>query len=619
MCGIFGELSLKDTLLEKSKFLNLLELSKNRGPDKQGYFSNNSYLQLGFNRLSIIDLSDNGDQPIFSRDKKFIMIFNGEIYNYLSLKIKLEMNGAMFNGHSDSEVLITCFQYYGIDKTLEIIDGMFSIALFDNFEKKLHLIRDFAGIKPLHFGFNNRVVVFASQYNQIAKHPEFSDNSYNYDVLKLYLTQHFIPSPFGLIKDTYQVLPGEIITFSLDGGKIKKRYWELPRRVTPTIFNQEEAVNEVELSINESIKKQMISDVPLGVFLSGGIDSTLISLLAKKNTNNALKSFTIGSNSRIHDESENARENAKKIGLSFEIGIMNSTIAKNKIDQIGSSITEPFADLSLIPTYYVSNMAKKNVTVILSGDGADELFFGYDRFSSIVKNFRIQKYPYWLKYFIYGFDKILFNNDHINSNSLFDLPGNAQLYLQQRFPSDLLNLILPELKNISIPNNFDIYNYKYPKTKSDLLQFMRYAEFYGMMQKTLRKVDMASMHNSLEVRLPFLNKNFLETALKIDPFLSFNRQIENKNILREIIKRKNKNLKLEKAKKGFSVPITKWIRKELQKNIRETVMDNHLINHFGLNKVELENLLTNHINSNKDYKWPIFTIYTLFKWRSNLT
>ena len=191
--------------------------------------------------------------------------------------------------------------------------------------------------------------------------------------------------------------------------------------------------------------------------------------------------------------------------------------------------------------------------------------------------------------------------------------------MQQRFPSDLLNLILPELKNISIPNNFDIYNYKYPKTKSDLLQFMRYAEFYGMMQKTLRKVDMASMHNSLEVRLPFLNKNFLETALKIDPFLSFNRQIENKNILREIIKRKNKNLKLEKAKKGFSVPITKWIRKELQKNIRETVMDNHLINHFGLNKVELENLLTNHINSNKDYKWPIFTIYTLFKWRSNLT
>lgn len=619
MCGIFGELSFKNKLVEKSKFLNLLELSKNRGPDKQGYYSNNSFLQLGFNRLSIIDLSDKGDQPIFSNNNRFIMIFNGEIYNYLSLKIRLEINGVKHKGLSDSEVLINCFQYYGINKTLELIDGMFSIALFDNFEKKLHLIRDFAGIKPLHFGFNTKTVVFASQYNQIAKHPEFSDNSYNYDVLKLYLTQHFIPSPFGLIKETYQVLPGEIITFNLDGEKMTKRFWEFPQKVYPSIFNQEEAINEIESSLNKSIKKQMIADVPLGVFLSGGIDSTLISLLANKNTNKPLKSFTIGSNSGIHDESEDARENAKKIGLSYEIAMMDSNIAKFFMDKIGSSITEPFADFSLIPTYYISNMAKKNVTVILSGDGADELFFGYSRFRSIVKNFKVQKYPYWLKYIIYGFDKVFFNNDHINSNSLFDHQGDAHLHLQQRFSSDLLNLIFPELKNISIPNNFNFYNYKHPKNKMELLQFMRYAEFYGMMQKTLRKVDMASMHNSLEVRVPFLNKNLLETVLKIDPFLNFNRKVENKNVLREIIKRNNKNLNLEKIKKGFSVPLTKWIRKGLQKNIKETVMDNHLINHFGLNKFELENLLSNHFNKNKDYKWPIFTIYSLFKWKNNLS
>lgn len=619
MCGIFGELSLKNTLIEKSKFLNLLELSKSRGPDKQGYFSNNSYLQFGFNRLSIIDLTDNGDQPMFSNNKRFIMIFNGEIYNYLSLKIKLETYGVIFNSLSDSEVLINCFQYYGINKTLELIDGMFSIALFDNFEKKLHLIRDFAGIKPLHFAFNNKVVVFASQYNQIAKHPEFSDNSYNYDVLKLYLTQHFIPSPFGLIKDTYQVLPGEIITFSLDGKKTTKRFWEFPKKVYPTIFNQEEAINEIESSLNDSIKKQMVSDVPLGVFLSEGIDSTLISLFTKKNTNNPLKSFTIGSNSGIHDESKNAMENAKKIGLSFEIEMMNSNIAGDIIDKISSSITEPFADSSLIPTYYLSNMANKKVTVILSGDGADELFFGYSRFSSIVKNIKVQKFPYWLKYIIYGFDKVFFNNKNINSNSLFDHPGHAHLHLQQRFSFDLLNLIFPELKNISIPNNFDIYNYEYPKTKMDLLQFMRYAEFYGMMQKTLRKVDMASMHNSLEVRVPFLDKKLIKTALKIDPFLNFNKNIDNKNILRQVIIKNNKNLKLEKIKKGFSVPIAKWMRKGLQKSIKETIMDNHLINHFGLNKYELEKLLTNHIKNNKDNKWPIFTIYSLFKWKNNLS
>lgn len=619
MCGIFGEFNFKKQLTNKSIFFDLLKLSKNRGPDNQGYYTNGSFLQFGFNRLRVLDLTESGDQPIFSQSKRYLMVYNGEIYNYSKLRSILETNGFKFNGLGDSEVLINCFQYYGIMKTLELIDGMFAIALFDNSKKKIHLIRDFAGIKPLHYGFNKSTIIFASQYNQVVRHPEFSNNSYNSGVLKLYLSQQFIPPSIGMVKNTYQVSPGEIITFDLSGVKSSKRYWAFPEKISPTIFSEKKAINEIESSLNYSVKNQMNSDVPLGVLLSSGIDSTLISILAKKNTEEELNAFTIGSSSKTHDESDDARKYAETLNLKHYIEKMDSGIVSGIMSEIDDSITEPFADISLIPTQYISKIAKRNVTVALSGDGADELFFGYERFDSIVKNFRIQSLPYLLKYFIYGVDKVFWNNSHINSNSLFDFCGDAHFHLQKRFKSNLLDDIFPDLIDSRIPDTFNIYNYNNHSNKRDLLHSMRYAEFYGMMQKTLRKVDIASMHNSLELRVPFLSKFFLETSLKIDPLLNFKNNSENKTILRKVISMNYKNLYLKQKKKGFSVPMTKWLRKGLKKKFTEVLMDQNLIDHFGLNKFKLEILLNDHMEKKKDNKWPIFTIYSLFKWRHNLS
>lgn len=623
MCGIFGEITPYSIQTDRSVFLNLLQLSKTRGPDNQGYYSNKLFLQFGFNRLKVIDLTTDGDQPILSNNKRYLMLFNGEIYNYLWLKKKLIKRGANFRGSGDSEVLGNCFQYFGIKQTLELIDGMFAIALFDNFKKQLHLIRDFAGVKPLHYGKKNGNIVFASQLNQVAKHPLICDAPYNLDVLKLYLSQHFIPSPFGLIKNTNQVLPGEVITFDLHGNSQKYRFWELPRRVRPTIFNEEHAINAIESSLTDSVNKQMSSDVPLGVFLSSGVDSSLISLLAEKNTKNVLNAFTLGSNSTIHDETNEARIFSKLIGINQKLGKMDSLVVKNFLNFFEESITEPFSDFSLLPTAYISNIAKKDVTVILSGDGADELFFGYERFLSILKNHKIQRLPYYFKYLIYGVDKVLWKNKHINSNCLFDSPGDAHFHLHQRFSNGLIKKIFPNLSGISISKKFDIYNYDAPQSKNELLQFLRYSEFYGMMQKTLRKVDMASMHSSLEVRVPFLSKTVIEMALKIDPFLNFkNRQhknFNNKNVLRKIILRNNKNLILSNIKKGFSVPLTRWLKQDLYKPISETIMDHSLANHFGVNTHELEKLISDHIKDKADNKWPIFTIYSLFIWKKNLS
>ena len=623
MCGIFGEITLGRKQTEKSVFLKLLRLSKNRGPDKEGYYSNGSFLQFGFNRLKVLDLSENAYQPILSQNKRYVMVFNGEIYNYLDIKNKLKNKGFNFKSTGDSEVIINSFQFYGLSKTIEMIDGMFAISLYDNFKKNLHLIRDFAGIKPLHYGYNNKTVVFASQYNQIARHPIFCDNPYNQDVIKLYLSQHFIPAPFGIIKQSYQVMPGEVITFDKQGKKFQKRYWELPKKIEPTIFNEKEALKTISDSLNSSVKKQLISDVPLGVFLSSGIDSTLISLLAKKISNKSLNAYTIGSDSRVHDETEGAKKYAKMIGLKHTLKNMNGENALTLLDEINKCFTEPFSDLSLIPTNYVSKIAKKDVNVILSGDGGDELFFGYERFWSIAKNLKIQILPYFLKYSLYGVDKIISGNKYINSNCLFENQGDAHYNLHKRFNNLDMDKIFPSLKDILIPESFDIYRYKKPKNNLELLQLMRYSEFYGMMQKTLRKVDMASMNNSLEVRVPFLNKTFIESTLKIDPFLSYGpntgRSVKNKILLKKILKSHLPNFKTDQFKKGFTVPLSKWLKEDLYKPISEVLMDDSLNDHFGLNKKALEKMLKDHSSSKSDNKWPLFTIYSLFQWRKNLS
>ena len=214
MCVILGEFVYNNhSLIDRSRFLSLLELSRNRGPDSQGYFTNDENIQFGFNRLSILDLSENGNQPIQSSSGRYTMVFNGEIYNHEELRKSLPNGKYTFKGNGDTESLIACFDHFGVEKTVHRLDGMFAIGIYDNWEECLHLIRDFAGIKPLHFGWNGNILVFASQYNQISSHQEFYKESVDEEVLKLYLSQHFIPAPFGLLKNTFSVYPGEIVSF----------------------------------------------------------------------------------------------------------------------------------------------------------------------------------------------------------------------------------------------------------------------------------------------------------------------------------------------------------------------------------------------------------------------
>ena len=623
MCGILGELAFGNELINKHEFINLLSLSSKRGPDNSGYLKYKNIFQFGFNRLSIIDLSKAANQPIQSKDGRYTMVYNGEVYNYLSIKNNLIKKGVNFSGTGDSEVLIEAFSIYGIRETLSIIDGMFSIGLFDKKEKIIYLIRDHAGIKPLHYGYNKNTLVFASQYNQVATHPSFRDNNINSKVLKLFLEQHYIPAPFGILKNTYQVMPGELVSFSLM-GKIKNlRYWEFQKQIKPSIYDKGNAIELISNSLENSVKMQLISDVPVGAFLSSGVDSSLIcSFLSKYKKQQAFSTFTIGSDSKKFDESHEAKIFADIIGVRNENYLMNGSNVLLVLEDIMKSITEPFADISILPTYITSKIAKNEVKVSLSGDGGDELFFGYERFWSIAKNINLESFPHPIKYMLYGLDKVLSKNEKINSLCLYGRQAYAHYSLHNRFSIDIQKKIIPELNDISLPKSYSNYDYPNTKIESKLLNYMRYAEFYGMMQKTLKKVDQASMANSIEVRVPFLGKKFIEDSIKIDPFLNygpnFAKKSKKKNILIDILKNRHPMKMVNQNKRGFSIPLHKWITEDLLKPMSEVMMDKSMIQYFGMNDSGIMELIKEH-QSGIDHKWPIFTLFSLFSWKNNLS
>lgn len=609
MCGFLAEYQRSNqSVLNKELFLDLLALSYKRGPDSQGYISIAPNIQMGFNRLAILDTSSAGHQPMQSPNNKFTMVFNGEIYNHLDLRKKLDYN--QYKGHSDSETITVCLEYWGIERTIKELNGMFALVIYDHERKTISLARDFAGIKPLFYGWDGKSLVAASQYDQIINHPVYANASIDQQVLKLYLEQHFLPAPFGLHTNTFQVLPGEIITFNNDGTKFHDRYWELPKTSHEYISDSKEAEHHIGSILDLVVECQLQSDVPVGGFLSGGVDSTLIASAIKKYHKNA-QMFTIGSDSKTHDESQRAKQFAEALDLQQTIWNLNAKEMLTYWDDAMEALHEPMADFSILPTYLVSKLAKRQATVALSGDGGDELFFGYERFWSVGKNIKFQHYPSLVRKGMYGFDKFTTGNKKLNTVLMASSQAEAHQGLHSRFRKEWLDVLAPSLRNVSLPHQYQVYSYENSKDTRALLQNMRHAEFYGMMQKTLRKVDLASMENSLEVRVPFIDKRMIEASLKIDPLLSYGKN-QGKQVLKTILRKRIPNVEEETVKKGFSVPLSGWLRKDLKPLITERLLDADLMA-FGFERSAIEKMLKTHSAKQQDLKWPLFTLYALLK------
>jgi asparagine synthase (glutamine-hydrolysing) len=603
MCGFLGQCN--TTPLPEGEFKAILALGKHRGPDQTGYWVN-PQTQLGFNRLSILDLTDAGNQPMKSPNEKFMVVFNGEIYNHLEIRKRLP--SYEYKGTSDTETLTFALEIWGIEKTINAIDGMFAIGIYDILDESLYLVRDFAGIKPLFFGQKGKAIVFASQYDQITQHPLFSNAAIQPQVLRLYLEQHFIPAPFGLHQGTAQLKPGEIIRFDKDGNKKHIRYWELPAIGDGAIKDKTEAQKHISKMLEECVNDQLVADVAVGAFLSGGVDSPLICAKAV-NSKSDLKVFSIGSDSQVHDESERSKQFAEALGVNQFLWKLDAKEMFTHWSDAIKCLHEPFADFSLLPTFLVSKLAKQYVKVALSGDGGDELFFGYERFWSVGKNITFQHWPSLVRKALYGFDKYTTGNKRLNSVLLSNSQSSAHQGLHSRFNKKWLNKIAPDLASVSLPEEFDTYNYSNTKNERELIGYMRKAEFYGMMQKTLRKVDLASMQNSLEVRVPFLQKKIIEASLQIDPLLSYSKG-NKKQILKELLQTEFPGMEDDNIKRGFTIPLAKWIKEDLKSVFEEKLLDGNF-EQIGFEKKSIERMLQAHHNGIVDYKWPLFTMYAL--------
>ena len=605
MCGFLGELS--NQLSSVDDFKKLLDLSIHRGPDQQGFWRNN-FCQLGFNRLSIIDTSANGSQPIISPSGRFSLVFNGEVYNYKEIQKKHCINDSDLRSDSDSEILAHLVDKISIKEFAAELNGMFAIAIFDSKNNSVNLLRDFAGIKPLFYGLHANGIVFASQFDQIFSHSFFQNKKLRPEIMKEYFGLGYMHSPNTVFENIYQVNPGEIVQWDLNTKTIISKLNYYNWRTNP-IYSETDDETVVKFSevFSNVIENQLFADVPVACFLSGGIDSPLVTAFSKMHKSD-IKAFTFGVNDQKFDESDIAKMIANELNVNQIIEKVQNDEFLNVIEKHFSFFSEPFGDYSSIPTYLITKRAKKFATVMLSGDGGDELFWGYPRFTKSINHFKWFKLPLFARKIIIPF----YRKFYPLTSSAIDKIDKFETWIlnkQIHFPN--LEQLMP---GISFSEDLiNTYRFQNNRNKIEALEYLKQNEFYAHMQKVLRKVDLMSMANSLEVRVPFLDKKVIDFSNLIFPELGIKHKKEKyilKNTLRNFVKEEITNL----PKKGFSIPIDTILRNELKEDIVKTLLNDDFYGDNYIKKEVINNVVTDYLEKNKGNGWGIWHLYAWQKW-----
>lgn len=607
MCGFIGELT--NNLIDKNKFLDLLHLSKHRGPDQQDIWKD-KICQVGFNRLSILDLSENGKQPLVSPSNKFVLVFNGEVYNYKELQIKYDIAEKDLRSQSDSEILAHLVEKVSIEKFAQELNGMFAISIYDIENNNLFLIRDFAGIKPLFYGIHPEGIVFASQFDQVFCHPQFKQTKkLRPDIMKEYFGLGYMHAPNTVFENIYQVEPGQIITWNFNNKEIthKTQYfnWET---VTENAETNQQTIDKLEIIFSKVIKSQLHADVPIATFLSGGIDSPLVTAFSKMHQND-IKAFTFGINNPAFNESEVASKIANHLRVKQTIKTIEEKKLISIINEHFNYLSEPFGDYSSIPTYLITQQAKKYATVMMAGDGGDELFWGYPRFLKSLANLHWFQCPLWLRKTIVPFYRKL----NKKTSSAIDVFDNFEDWiLGKQIHLETINQLMPN-------NTFShelLASYKYIKgnDKNEALIYLKKNEFYAHLQKVLRKVDLMSMANSLEVRVPFLDKNMINFSNTIKPEYGITHKTP-KIVLRKLLTKFVSQDLTELPKKGFSVPLESWLKNELKDEVINTLNYDTFFGNELINKDCFNQIITDFYSNKKNVNaWGIWHLYAWQKW-----
>jgi len=645
MCGICGFVditNLKDKLHRHRIISEMTNTLIHRGPDDFGYWHHlESGVSLGHRRLSVVDLSSHGHQPMISNNGRFVIIFNGEIYNHLSLRREIIKHGekVVWRGHSDTETLLACIEIWGIEKTIKRCVGMFAIAIFDIKENTLSLLRDRMGEKPLYYGFHNGNILFASELKAITKHPDFIPNI-DRDALSLQFSYSYIPTPYSIYKDINKLKPGTILKVDLKKSNIQKEvfsepkpYWSLEEisiNAQKKIYtgSSDKAKDDLNELLIQSVKTQMEADVPIGAFLSGGIDSSLIVSIMQSQSSKPIDTFTIGFSEDGFDEAIFAKKIAKHLGTNHTELYVTSQDALDVIQKLPQLYDEPFSDSSQIPAYLISEMTKKNVSVSLSGDAGDELFGGYNRYLWTKKIWsKIKFMPIPLRKLIsYGLESIPPTTWDTFLKNIVDIsaPGDkihkvATVINAKSLEDCYFNLISHwhSSNNIVIGASNIIAPVMDKKNHLDLgsiEQNMMYLDSISYLpDDILTKVDRAAMSVSLETRVPFLNHHVVEFANHL-PLSMKIKDGQSKWILKQLLDQYIPRKLVERPKMGFGVPIDVWLRGPLR-DWAESLLDESRLKEEGFLKHEpIRRKWSEHLSGKQNWQHHLWDILMFQAW-----
>lgn len=590
MCGIAGFCSFKGD--RQKNIEKMKERMLHRGPDAGGsFFSEDGQVTLGHRRLSIVDLSKTGAQPMTSHSGRYVIAYNGEIYNYKRIAARLleEKKVASFRGTSDTEVLLEAFEAYGVKEAISLCKGMFAVALYDRKENLLYLLRDRVGEKPLYYGQVGESFAFASDVGCLAVMDGFH-NPINTAVLDLYFVHGYIPAPYSIYENIFKLEPGTIAKIKLPFNNLDDveitSYWsmkETAKKGQADLFKgtEKEAADELERLLKEAVSEQMVADVPVGAFLSAGIDSSTVVALMQSLNNGRVKSFTIGMEEKDYNEAVYAKEIAKHLGTEHTELYITEEDAKAVIPDIPHMFGEPFADSSQIPTYLVSKMTREHVTVSLSGDGGDELFCGYTSYASVERIWNKMKgVPYFIRK---PCSELVIHSPLVNKpifrikGKLLGAKGPSDLYICSYETDPLTRQIC--LTDGKLSYKYSEYDPGFLGETNHNIMLMDMTMYHP--DDILVKVDRTAMAVSLETRVPMLDKDVIEFAFSIP--IDYKREgTIGKKVLREVLYRYVPKEMMERPKKGFSIPIEKWLRQPQLREWAECLIDKKTLKQQGI-------------------------------------
>lgn len=596
---------------------------KKRGPDSNGIFHEN-FVYLGHRRLSIIDLKT-GDQPLFDKDKSIVIVFNGEIYNFKEIKNELVKLGYEFITSSDTEVVINGYKAFGIKEILNRMDGMFAFALYDLTTKELYICRDKFGEKPLFYTEKDGKFLFASELKAFA--PNIKEFDIDTVALNLFLTLTYIPAPYTIYKGISRVNPSSFIKINVSGKKEFNNYYNLVDRIKENeeSYTFNEAKSKLKCLVTESIRSRMISDVPLGAFLSGGIDSSIVSSIMAQISNTPINTFTIGFKEKEYDESTRARIVANHIKSNHFEHILDYKDVLDILDDIILYYDEPFGDSSAIPSFYVAKLAKDNVKVVLTGDCADECFAGYEKYLGRYYTKKYNKIPRFLRRSFENFINLIPLNFITNNliRKIKKVTRNSGLsdfdiyynFMSLGFNDEerkhlLLSQYHADIKK-RIKATFDSY------TGDSKLSREQYTDVKIVLEGDMFvKVDRACMHNSLENRAPFMNASILELSLNLPAHYKIHKQ-NKKYILKEAFKDILPKKTLSYRKSGFGVPIDYWFKNELKQDLSNLLSKDFIDNQGIFSYEAVQNIYCDHINGKENNKTKLWNLFVFQKWYLN--